>query len=1858
MFPSIVHILYVHRNRLCTQGLLSFLFIALSVLAQGITKVRPTTLVVSLEGEAKVYNIKDDFEVNLSQNSIGKKIDSKSIISTEKNGTLGLLFSNGTLITIKPGSRFFIREYSQKIISAENLPDPSQLEEEPSQSKLLAHLDFGELVVKVPKLKKGSTMNLTSPLGTAGIRGTMFQMMAVRNDVTGDIMGGVNLISGDISYTNTNGVKTNLFSGQSIQLATSRLGETQASLTGGLVNLSQKFGASLAEDILPPPIEVLFPTLANEADSEQLSLEMASPLSTGFAQTESFGFENIHDLASEIFFQIEESENNSESISFASLNTAVGTETPTEILGGVPVSSVVVGVTGNGAGDFFMGLPPTLSLIGDEVYKVEMLGQPFSDFDPWINAKNFLDQDISGKATLLNPPDIRFPGTYELNYRVEDIRGFVSTISRTVNVVITPPVITLFGGRQGVIQQDAEVVIPYLVQRRIPTYPVADDGPFQLLANDDPVYPGYDARDFAGRDLRVYVEVLNDKSVDYTQLGQITELSLSVTDLPTRKIKTPEGKIVSTSVKPKIKIIDNLPPLLSHDLGLAENNPMQVEGVLGTFFVDPGISILDNYYTQQEIEQHLGLQSGSADSAFGFVDMEVAGIYRLDYQGIIDPSGNEAETLSRWVEVFDVTPPVMTLYGADPYYVDVNSTNVFVDPGAFALDNLDRLIEWENGNGRVKLSIEKLMEDDVTYQKVDTTIPAIMAEAKKQISLHATFRLTYSVQDVVGNESSIQRQLVLINSPFPEPRLVMHGDRTFYHEVNTEFSDPGVTAYKDLGSGLKPISLNEYMTVNAFLVNDLGIKEPTVIDPTFVNFYGAPHHASSKGEYYIDKNGSRFAKGDSGWRRLIIEYFVVDQFGNTNQIEREVRIQDTTKPVIVLNEGPQGVNFPDLQGGKPYVEPGATITDNYDSTVSLTSTLLRKVGDQYEEFEIADLDTDGFSLLGDYIMRYKAIDANDNEVILERKITVIDTIAPQVALVTHDYFTGTPFSTFNTSEFGDKPIVDTKYPIPDPEVIDFLTPISSQFADEKFNDSIFAITLGDNQNFYISLESDPNGIEAFLGQPTTTYVKDPSTQRSRAHYSAFSITDGTRKLQDPGVYARNDTELDFEFSHTFDIEYIDELLPTGSIDPKVGRVIINYVIKQSSGEVVYIPNARSIYFLDIKAPNFLFEPLTPEDSNQFISIEAGIPFHDDDSQDVKLYDIASGGFGSLQKNTIRVIDARDYVVTEDISRKIFEGSLESELGGNPNGNYNFVIPLAGHPADSTKMEEAIDTTRQNNLNRTFLIEYTAEDKRDEKYPKLESNKATLKRRFIVKDTTAPKLTVMNNVYSAKSYRIYHKTIELDYLLGSPTNKNKPLADGTSMNVIVDSEVSVKEYLARIFTVDDFDKNFGYAETRDTKWSIDISPAYQGAVKYPADLDTYKAKSDSGYTVTINVTDESGNKSDDVVFKLVVIDATPPEIYLLGDAEIHDFFRFAPNTSLTNQEVPWADRPVEDPSNKVYDADGNLKTPYNSSGFTGGGHRMLRSKYNFIDPGVYAEDYNGDFDVRTGLFPDLDGDGIGETHGYEKLPLNQYDLIKWDLNYFSNSQTFKTGVIYVHTSFVSVENEQMNLTAGITQNEDYAQTTSSEQTNASIPTGPNLDFNSSFANVTQLNVQKTTFNFTYVVKDSWDNVVKEPKVRRVHIYESEQFPGYAFYATPIVNGVELASYYDTNGTSDNFLSSIRKDHDGDGVSDFWEVVLSEQNQNAHLDPSLVDSTWHDPQKLNSALASLTREKLTVGGEDVWINSFGELRDRVNVLVDGTNNSDIGRQGMFSNGQGLNRVKDSDINFPDNNILNLDFNKAIP
>ena len=61
------------------------------------------------------------------------------------------------------------------------------------------------------------------------------------------------------------------------------------------------------------------------------------------------------------------------------------------------------------------------------------------------------------------------------------------------------------------------------------------------------------------------------------------------------------------------------------------------------------------------------------------------------------------------------------------------------------------------------------------------------------------------------------------------------------------------------------------------------------------------------------------------------------------------------------------------------------------------------------------------------------------------------------------------------------------------------------------------------------------------------------------------------------------------------------------------------------------------------------------------------------------------------------------------------------------------------------------------------------------------------------------------------------------------------------------------------------------------------------------------------------------------------------------------------------------------------------TVHNATGFSGGEHRMLLAGYNFVDPGVYAEDNNSAWNVANN-YPDLDGDGVGEGYAFIKVTI--------------------------------------------------------------------------------------------------------------------------------------------------------------------------------------------------------------------------------------------------------------------------------
>ena len=94
---------------------------------------------------------------------------------TGKGGSLTLLLSNGTLVTMESETKMKIGLFEQEPFDSANLK-VSDLEGEPSNSKVEIDLEFGALVVKTKKLKRSSSFAINSEAGTAGVRGTEFQL--------------------------------------------------------------------------------------------------------------------------------------------------------------------------------------------------------------------------------------------------------------------------------------------------------------------------------------------------------------------------------------------------------------------------------------------------------------------------------------------------------------------------------------------------------------------------------------------------------------------------------------------------------------------------------------------------------------------------------------------------------------------------------------------------------------------------------------------------------------------------------------------------------------------------------------------------------------------------------------------------------------------------------------------------------------------------------------------------------------------------------------------------------------------------------------------------------------------------------------------------------------------------------------------------------------------------------------------------------------------------------------------------------------------------------------------------------------------------------------------------------------------------------------------------------------------------------------------------------------------------------------------------------------------------------------------------------------------------------------------------
>ncbi|MDR1010293.1 MAG: FecR family protein [Opitutaceae bacterium] len=130
-------------------------------------------IVVQVTGEVYVFTAGETYRLALRAGSL---VTAGQMIATGPKASVMLAFSNGATVTIGEHALVSLDEFLQTPFG--EMFKMAESTQEPSSSQTRLDLVRGELIANVKKLNKeeGSTFEVKTPLGVAGIRGTTFQI--------------------------------------------------------------------------------------------------------------------------------------------------------------------------------------------------------------------------------------------------------------------------------------------------------------------------------------------------------------------------------------------------------------------------------------------------------------------------------------------------------------------------------------------------------------------------------------------------------------------------------------------------------------------------------------------------------------------------------------------------------------------------------------------------------------------------------------------------------------------------------------------------------------------------------------------------------------------------------------------------------------------------------------------------------------------------------------------------------------------------------------------------------------------------------------------------------------------------------------------------------------------------------------------------------------------------------------------------------------------------------------------------------------------------------------------------------------------------------------------------------------------------------------------------------------------------------------------------------------------------------------------------------------------------------------------------------------------------------------------------
>lgn len=185
-------------------------------------------------------------------------IETDTIITDKDSGAV-LVFANGSSVKLGASSRLAIEEFKMDPLGDDIAV--AALQREPNVSKTRLNLAYGEVVGNVKKLNKdrGSSFDIKTPVGAAGIRGTTFRIV-MRFEANGQITftlstaegtvrfsGSVQVSSGTTTQTGTT-QETDVSDGQQVN-AVATINPTTNQVSGVQVSATQPITAEEVQAI-------------------------------------------------------------------------------------------------------------------------------------------------------------------------------------------------------------------------------------------------------------------------------------------------------------------------------------------------------------------------------------------------------------------------------------------------------------------------------------------------------------------------------------------------------------------------------------------------------------------------------------------------------------------------------------------------------------------------------------------------------------------------------------------------------------------------------------------------------------------------------------------------------------------------------------------------------------------------------------------------------------------------------------------------------------------------------------------------------------------------------------------------------------------------------------------------------------------------------------------------------------------------------------------------------------------------------------------------------------------------------------------------------------------------------------------------------------------------------------------------------------------------------------------------------------------------------------------------------------------------------------------------------------------------